>query len=494
MIIIVAFCDIIIKGVPKIKDAIVVIVLAFVNGIMECIDPIIECVAKVIMSVLDALVKYAPRAIDDLLHLVVIFLDGLASRIPEMIDSVIKLIIGIIDSIATRLPELVKSIVNVIVVLFASVFDAIREIDPDILEKVLFGIGEMALIMLELNAIALLTPLAMVGAVGMAAVVAELTGVLTALGALAQIPGLTWIIGEGGKLLESVGNAIGNFVGGIVGGMMEGISSSFPKIGKDLSDFMENAKPFIDGAKNIDADAMNGVKALAEVILTLTAANILDGLTSWFTGGTSLADFGKELSYFGPEFKKYCDSISGIDGEKVQASANAAKALSEMADNLPKHGGFMGWLSGDSSLSTFADELKDFAPSRVAYSESVEGLKTDVVENSATAAKALFAMAENLPKHGGVTGWFKGDNTLTAFSKELKEFGPALMEYAVSVDGLKNDVVENSVNAAKVISEFSEHLPKHGGMMEWFTGSNKLSDFAKEAAVTLLFTMSMPDG
>ena len=478
--IIIGFCDVLIKGVPKIKDALVVIFLAVVEGIMECIDPLIECVAKVVMGILDALVEYAPAAIDDLLHLVVIFIDGLAERIPEMIDSVIKLIIGIIDSIAIRLPELVKSIVNVLIVLFASVFDALAEVDPELFQKVLFGIGELTLIMLELNAIALLTPLAMIGCVGMAAVVAELSAVLAAMGVLAQIPGLTWLIGEGGEFLSVIGTAIGQFFGGIVGGFMGGVSSSFPKIGKDLSDFMENAKPFIEGAKNIDADAMNGVKALAEVILTLTAANILDGLTSWFTGGTSLADFGKELAAFGPEFKKYCDSIEGIDGEKVQASANAAKALSEMADNLPTHGGVKGWFNGDSSLSSFADELSDFAPSLVAYSQSVEGLSTDVVENSANAAKALFAMADNLPKHGGVTGWFKGDNTLSAFSKELAIFGPSLKLYALSVTGLDTDVVKNSVNAASVISKFSENLPKHGGMMEWFTGSNKISDFAKE--------------
>lgn len=478
--IIIGFCDVLIKGVPKIKDALVVVFLAVVEGIMECIDPLIECVAKVVMGILDALVEYAPAAIDDLLHLVVIFIDGLAERIPEMIDSVIKLIIGIIDGIAIRLPELIKSIVNLLVMLFVGVLDAIGEVDPEIFTKVLLGIGEIALIIAAMSAIAPLIPGAMSGVLGMAVFVAELVAVLTALGALALIPGLTWIIGEGGNFLEAVGNAIGKFVGGIVGGMMEGVSSSFPKIGKDLSDFMENAKPFIDGAKNIDADAMNGVKALAEVILTLTAANILDGLTSWFTGGTSLADFGKELATFGPEFKKYCDSIEGIDGEKVQASANAAKALSEMADNLPTHGGVKGWFNGDSSLSSFADELLDFAPSLVAYSQSVEGLSTDVVENSANAAKALFAMADNLPKHGGVTGWFKGDNTLSAFAKELAIFGPSLKLYALSVTGLDTDVVKNSVNAASVISKFSENLPKHGGMMEWFTGSNKISDFAKE--------------
>ena len=472
-------------------DKLVVVIIALLKGIVDIVKELMPDIREVIKETLDMIfgiiidllkdvVKYVPDIVVLVLDLIVKVLEGLVDKLPEIIDLVLILLIQIIDGITIRLPELVKSLVNLFMTLFASVFDALAEVDPEIFTKVLLGIGEIALIIAAMSAIAPLIPGAMSGVLGVAVFVAELAAVLTALGALALIPGLTWIIGEGGNFLEAVGNAIGKFVGGIVGGMMEGVSSSFPKIGTDLSNFMENAKPFIDGAKNIDADAMNGVKALAEVILTLTAANILDGLTSWFTGGTSLADFGKELATFGPEFKKYCDSIEGIDGEKVQASANAAKALSEMADNLPTHGGVKGWFNGDSSLSSFADELSDFAPSLVAYSQSVEGLSTDVVENSANAAKALFAMADNLPKHGGVTGWFKGDNTLSAFSKELAIFGPSLKLYALSVTGLDTDVVKNSVNAASAISKFSENLPKHGGMVEWFTGSNKLSDFAKE--------------
>ena len=472
-------------------DKLVVVIIALLKGIVDIIKELmpdireviketLEMIFGIIIDLLQDIVKYVPDIVVLVLDLVVKVLEGLVDKLPEIIDLVLVLLIQIIDGIIIRLPELVKSIVNLFIMLFASVFDALAEIDPKIFEKVLLGIGEISLIIVAMSGISTLIPSAMSGVLGMAAFVFELTAVLTALGALAQIPGLMWIIGEGGNLLEGIGNAIGKFVGGIVGGIMEGISSSFPKIGTDLSAFMENAKPFIDGAKNVDADAMNGVKALADVILTLTAANILDGLTSWFTGGTSLADFGKELATFGPEFKKYCDSIDGIDGEKVQASANAAKALSEMADNLPTHGGVKGWWNGDSSLSSFAEELADFAPSLVEYSQSVEGLSTDVVENSATAAKALFAMADNLPKHGGFTGWVKGDNTLTSFAKELKAFGPALKSYAESVEGLDTEVVRNSVNAARVIAKFSENLPKHGGMVEWFTGSNKLSDFAKE--------------
>ena len=61
---------------------------------------------------------------------------------------------------------------------------------------------------------------------------------------------------------------------------MSGVSSQFPQIGADLSAFMNNVQPFLQGASQIQPSMMDGVKALAETVLILTAADILQGLTS----------------------------------------------------------------------------------------------------------------------------------------------------------------------------------------------------------------------
>ena len=80
---------------------------------------------------------------------------------------------------------------------------------------------------------------------------------------------------------------------------MSGVSSQFPQIGADLSAFMINVRPFIEGATQLNPSMLDGVKALAETILILTAADILNGLTSWLTGGSSLSDFATQLVPFG---------------------------------------------------------------------------------------------------------------------------------------------------------------------------------------------------
>ena len=58
------------------------------------------------------------------------------------------------------------------------------------------------------------------GLVGFAEIIGGIALVLTALGALNQIPGFSWIIGEGGKVLMTIGEILGGFAGSIVAGFL----------------------------------------------------------------------------------------------------------------------------------------------------------------------------------------------------------------------------------------------------------------------------------
>lgn len=49
--------------------------------------------------------------------------------------------------------------------------------------------------------------------------------------------------------------------------------------------------------------------------MLITAADLLEGLTSWLTGGSSLSTFAEELVPFGEAMKKFSHSITGLDGD-----------------------------------------------------------------------------------------------------------------------------------------------------------------------------------
>ncbi len=458
---ILAFCKVIAEGASAIGEAVKAVVLSLVDVLVECIPAIANGALELVAGVLEALVKYTPR----------------------IVDSLFQFLIGILEGIARNLPGLIKAAIDVLMSFFAGIIDALSDIDVGVLIKGLAGIGLLSGIMVALSAMASLVPGAMLGVLGAGVVIAELALVLAAIGALAQIPGLTWIINEGAKLMGAIGNAIGALVGGIIGGAMSQISSHFPKIGSDLSDFMKNVQPFLDGARSINPSMLDGVNALVGTIVLLTGANMLNGISKWFTGGASFVEFGEELAKFGVSLKKYSDSVVGVKPDVVKASANAAQAISAMANGLPKKGGVVSWFEGENSLSDFADELAKFGPIMKSYSDSVVGVKPDVVKASANAAQAMSEMAEKLPKRGGVVSWFEGENTLSDFAEELAEFGPSIKEYSDNVKGLKPEVVTASANAALSLAEMADKLPNQGGVVSWFTGDNKLSMFGEELAL-----------
>ena len=468
-----------VAGVTALVAALEILIVGVLGIIANSATAIAGAVKAIILAIVDVIVECAPPIAEGVLTLIEEVLKSLAEHGPNIVTYLMDFLIGVINAIAARLPELIKAAVNLIGAFFKGVVDALKGIDTNVLLEGIVGIGLLSAIMLALSAVAGLIPGAMAGVLGMGVVIAEMALVLAAVGALAQLPGLKWLIGEGGDLLQGVGTAIGKFVGGIVGGFLGGISAQFPQIGQDLTDFMSNAQGFIEGAKKIDPAMLQGVNALAQTILLLTAANILDGLTKWFTGGTSLVKFGEELAEFGPYFKKYSDEIAGINPEVITASSNAALALAEMASKLPNSGGLAGKIFGENNLSDFGAELEKFGPHIKKYGDQVRGLDAGAVKASAEAAQLLADMAATLPNSGGLAALIMGDNTLSEFGEELEKFGPHIAKYAQDVAGVQPTVVTASANAAKALSELANNLPNTGGLVSWFTGDNDIGKFGQ---------------
>lgn len=455
---IVEFCKVIADSAGAIGEAVKAVVLMLVDVLVECVPAIADGALKLIAGVLEALVEYTP----------------------SIVDSIFQFLIAVLEGVAKNLPGLIQAAVDVLMAFFSGIVDALKGIDTETLLQGIVGIGLLAAIMAALSAVAALVPGAMLGVLGMGAVIAELALVLAAVGALAQIPGLNWLINEGGNLLQGIGTAIGKFVGGIVGGFMSGVSSQFPQIGSDLSGFMTNVQPFLDGAASIDPAMLDGVKALAETILILTAANILDGLTSWFTGGSSLSGFAEEMVPFGKAMKQFSDEISGIDGEAVSNAAIAGKTLAEMADTLPNTGGVVGFFAGENDMNAFGEQLIPFGRAMRNFANEVAGIDASVITEAATAGKALAEMASTVPNSGGVVGFFAGENNMDDFGEQLVPFGRAMKNFSDAVSGLKADVIQNSVTAGQALLELANTVPNTGGVVSWFTGDNDLETFGEQ--------------
>lgn len=385
------------------------------------------------------------------------------------------------------------------------------------------------------------------GALGLSAFIGIMGLVLAALGGLSRIPGLTELVEDGGSFLSSIGYALGNFVGSIVGGFAAGATSGLPEIadnlsafgnkiqpfitslssvdpidfvakvgaltagillltaadfvssivtfspicksfadlGSELSQFMINAMPFLTAALLISPDMMEGVKALAETIMIITAANLISGITAFIPFAGSLNTFGEQLVTFGDAIAKFSESVSGkIDEGAVEAAANAGKMMAEMATTIPNSGGVVGFFAGENDIDTFGTMLKSFGKSIVSFSETVAGnIDQDAVQAAADAGSIMAKFQETIPNTGGVVDFFTGKNDMATFGNNLESFGKSIASFSESVSGkIDSDAVQTAANAGAMMVELNKIVPDEGGVKGWWFGDNDLSDFGDNIA------------
>ena len=269
--------------------------------------------------------------------------------------------------------------------------------------------------------------------------------------------------------------------------------SSFASLGFELSAFMIGALPFINIAKTIDPSICESVKALADMMLILSAASLVESIASWISGGSSLVDFGMQLIPFGQCLKSFSDAVVGVSVEAVTAAAQAGKALAEMANIIPNQGGLAAYFAGENSLAAFAPQIMVFGWCLRDFSNSVSGINVEAVTAAAQAGKTLAEMASTIPNQGGLAAYFAGENSLAFFAPQIVVFGHCLKAFSDAVTGINTEAVTAAAQAGKTLAEMASTIPNQGGMVSWFAGENSLAAFGPQIAMFGLSMKSFSD-
>ena len=382
----------------------------------------------------------------------------------------------------------------------------------------------------------------------LAALVGVMAGILAALGLLSKIPGFNKIVADGGATLSLIGTAIGAFVGSIVAGLASAVLTILPTLGIALSGFMTGVQPFIVGAKSIDEsvltgigclaaailaltaanivtglaslaglslvslgqqlsgfivaampfittaatitpDMMSGVKALAETILILTAADIISGLASFITGGSSLDSFASQLPKLGEGLSAFSSSLGAFTDDQlatVNCAAQAVKTLAQASSEIPNAGGLLGMLVGENDLGVFADQFPILGTGLRGFLDNV-GEFTDAqittVNCAAQAIKILAQASSEIPNAGGWLGQIVGENDLGTFASQFPVLGTGLRGFLDNV-GEFTDTQVTTVNCAaeaiKLLAQASSEIPNSGGWIAQIVGDNDLGTFAEQ--------------
>ena len=472
------------------------------SSIIEVIKTIVQGLGSIIVAACDVIIDSAPAiaealialvsagcaalkgVIPEILQLIVDMLVALKDYIPQIVDVLVDFLIETIDALAERMPELIGSVVNFIGKFFSSLASTLG---TGGLGNLLDSLEQVAGIFIALGLTAkIISTIPISGAVkGIASlgiVVAGIAAILSALGGLAQIQGFDWLISEGTRVLGQIGTAIGSFVGNIVGSFLGGVSTGLPQIASNLAAFAENIKPFLDGMRGIDPSVAEGAKSMALAVLALTGAAFLEGIASFISGGSNLANLAEQLVPFGKAMNSFAKEVAGIDAEAIQNGANAGKALAELYDSIPSMGGVISWFTGSENMNALGEQLVPFAKAMAAFSREVSGgqINEEAISAAASAGKMLGELYANLPKTSGVISWFTGGQNMSTLAEQLVPFGKAMKDFSSVVVGVNGESVTAAVSAGKALGEMYDSIPSMTGVIGFFTGGSNLAALGEQ--------------
>ena len=351
-------------------------------------------------------------------------------------------------------------------------------------ESVLGIAKSLSMLILSLSGACVL--LGVAGAFGLAALagIGVLILLISSLGILfsyigelvTKNPELEMFVAKSIPVLQKIGTGLGLFVGGIIGGIGLGIAATLPAIAS-------NIQTFINTLGSVDSSATNGIKNIADAMMTLSKANMMNTLSSLLGGESSVSKYVSELPLLGKGLKGFSDAVEGINAENVTVASKAAKALAQMTAAIPNEGGVVGWFAGENSIAKFGKELPELGKGLKGFSDSVSGINTENVTAASKAAKSLTEMTKTIPNEGGVIGWFAGENSIAKFGKDLPILGKGLKGFSDSVSGINTENISAAAKAAKSLTEMTKTIPNEGGMVAWFTGENSVTKFGKDLPI-----------
>ena len=313
--------------------------------------------------------------------------------------------------------------------------------------------------------------------------IGTLSVVILALGALVGLLG--WL---GNKLfgndLEGTLNAgvlvftkIGEAVGGLVAGGFKAVANVVIETLNSLADCVKN---FIAALNTINPESMEGFKTIAESILILTAADVLDGLDLF--GTAKFAQFGEKLMALAGPIVTFSNTVSSNTTKEALKSAKmAADVIAVLSTSIPITGGWVDSILGTKDLDKFGEQIESFGTAIVNFSDKVAGnIDKNAIDAAKSAGEIMIALQKKIPETGGLIDMICGYSDLATFGRNIKSFGQAMVDFSGAVEGKISDKAFDDAKAAgEIMIELQKSVPNTGGFIGWLNGQQGLDDFGR---------------
>lgn len=278
--------------------------------------------------------------------------------------------------------------------------------------------------------------------------------------------------------------------GGLLGDLMGNkdlgsFGEQLPKLGKGLAKFGNNTKKLDNGAIQ---KATTTAKMLAELNQNIPLEG---GLLGDLMGNKDLASFGRQLPTLGKGLKKFADKTTGMDIGAATSASIVAQMLAALAADIPNEGGIVSWFTGDSSLEDFGEQLPDFGKNVKKFGNQIKGIDiraTGTVSGMLNTVVNLLKFANQ----EGISASYVSDfsaalNALGAAYKQfMQDAGSSSVNLNAFADGMDRIIKTikkiNKVNTTKIKS-FTEDLRglTEAGLNDVKTASERTVDSAIDA-------------
>ena len=476
--------------------AIVAGLSAIILGIVGLIPEIVKTLGLAIIEFCKVIIECAPLIAKALGTVLLEAVKMLKDFVPPIVTAILDLFIQTIRAVTDRVPELIMSIAELLSAIFKGFMEALQLLDAKVLLGGIACIGMLAVIFHLLASLAMSAPAAAIGIVAFGILLVELMGVMTLVG---KLKGMVSGIQDAGEVLQAVGTAIGRFIGGIIGGFGLGVSDTMPQIATNLSQFMTNLQPFLDGVSKVKPDTVIRMGSLAAGILVLTAANFIAGLGNILSLGNALPKLGRDLSLFMINAKPFIDSailISPNMMQGVQSLANAIMVLTG-ANVLKSISSLFAWITGDNSFEKFGKEIASLGTGMKNFAKNLGNFSDSQVTSISAACEAISSLAKaakQIPNEGGLWASIVGDNSIGKWSAYLPPLGKNLNEFVKSLGTFSSSQmgsVESAGNAIVALAKAAKQIPNEGGLWSVLVGDNSIGKFAYQLPSTGLCLAAM---
>lgn len=517
---------------PSITESLVQILVASLNAISGHAPEITHAVGNVINAIFDAIIESAknsgPEKMMGMLAsfgIMALMFKQLAKMKKDVLDALI--VAGAILAVMTGLAlvfaamsamnvqNVIPNATGLVIALngFAIAFNIMDLLNKKDVPKYIALGSAMALVMAELaavfvimekmgvenvlpNAAGLSMALTAIAAVfgvfsmipipaalsaggSLATAIGILAGIFTALGALKQIPGFDWLIGEGIDLLCKLGEGIGRFIGSFVKGVLGEALSALPEIASQLSAFMSQMEPFFESANKIDPNSLQGVDTLMNIILKLTANDVLTKFTRFPWDASPIDKMKDQLPKLGQAVIDFSNQVKDLDTGSVEKAAGAMSLLVELQNKLPAVGGVVGFFTGKKQWDSLSTGMVGLGRAVKQFGDEVNGLNTEAIQTSVPALESLVKLQNTLPAVGGLWQAITGSKNWAGLSTGMVNLGSAIKGYSEQVDGMNTGAVEASVPALQKLVDVQNSMEKSGGLKGFLFGDKNLGNFGK---------------